>query len=645
LFQELILLRAIRPDKLLPKMTQFIEEAQSAKFTVPPTFDLNVSFAQSSSTVPIVFILSAGADPVGAIFSFAESQSMMSKTRYISLGQGQDRKAEALLEEGTRMGLWILLQNCHLYKSWMPVLEKRVENMMPDVVHQDFRLFLTSMPTPFFPVSILENSVKLVNQPPAGLKANLRAVYSSMTDEYLAKSDKPEIWRKILWGLSLFHATVLERRKFGPLGFNIPYDLTQGDCDVGIGQSALFLESYDEVPWQSIRTLVTDCNYGGRVTDDWDRRMMSSLVFPYACEEMLEVGHEFTSSGIYKTHEAVTIEETMAEIDKLPSDAKPEAFGFHANAEIVCATNEGANVLEVILSLQPRASAGLGASREDQIDAMAVDLMSRVPGPYDMEPIMKAYPVTYSESMNTVLQQEVIRYNNLLKTMEDSLKEVRKALVGQVVMSEELDLMSSTMYDLKVPQMWMDKGYPSLKPLTAWSIDLIQRLDFLNHWIENGVPIHYWLPGFFFPQAFLTGTLQNFARKYQLPIDTISFETNVTRFESEKEIAEKPEEGCYVHGLFLEGARWDPEEYQLAESRPKELYTQFVPIHLNPMSKRIVPTEGIYKCPCYKILTRAGTLSTTGHSTNYVCPLEIPSGDPEAHWIGRGVALFTQLRY
>merc|ERR1711970_831019 len=107
----------------------------------------------------------------------------------------------------------------------------------------------------------------------------------------------------------------------------------------------------------------------------------------------------------------------------MPADAKPEAFGFHPNAEIVYATNEGSAVLSTILSLQPRSSAGAGASREDQIDAMAVDLLARVPGPYDMEPIMKAYPVVYNQSMNTVLQQEVIRYNNLLAVMQRSLKE------------------------------------------------------------------------------------------------------------------------------------------------------------------------------------------------------------------------------
>jgi len=274
-----------------------------------------------------------------------------------------------------------------------------------------------------------------------------------------------------------------------------------------------------------------------------------------------------------------------------------------------------------------------------------VDINQRVEGPYDMEPVMKLYPVVYDESMNTVLQQEITRYNKLLAEIKRSLSEIRKALVGQLVMTETLDSMGTNMFNQLVPENWSKKAYPSLKPLASWTNDLLARMDFLNAWIEKGTPMHYWVSGFFFPQAFLTGTLQNFARKYQKAIDTISFETVVMRVKDETEIHERPEDGCIIWGLFMEGARWNADTRSLDESRAKELFTSMAPIHLLPVIKRVVPTEGIYKIPVYKILTRAGTLSTTGHSTNYVCPLELPSNIVEDHWIRRGVALFTQLRF
>jgi dynein heavy chain len=270
-----------------------------------------------------------------------------------------------------------------------------------------------------------------------------------------------------------------------------------------------------------------------------------------------------------------------------------------------------------------------------------------------MEPIEKRYPVTYEESTNTVLQQEIIRYNGLLGVMKDSSTTIRKALVGQMVMTDELDAMGTSMYNQQVPALWSKKSYPSMKPFAAWVNDLLDRLDFLNDWIENGAPPIFWLPGFFFPQAFLTGTKQNYARSQKIAIDRISMETRVQTEMDHTKFVDKPEFGCYMYGLFMEGARWNAEKHIVDESLPKELFTRLPPFMLYPMVDFVDPggtyvkpsQEGYYLIPMYKILTRAGVLSTTGHSTNFVCPLTVPTIKPANHWIKRGVALFTQLAY
>lgn len=348
-----------------------------------------------------------------------------------------------------------------------------------------------------------------------------------------------------------------------------------------------------------------------------------------------------------------TCEQFLEMIDTLPGDAPPEIFGFHDNAEITCMTNDTVYLCETILGLQPRTGGGAGKSREDIIDELAVDILQRVPGPYDMEPVQKRYPVVYHESMNTVLQQEIIRYNKLLGVMKSTSTNIRKALVGQMVMTEELDAMGTSMYNGQVPSSWSSQAYPSMKPFAAWVNDLLERLDFINNWIEFGAPPIFWLPGFFFPQAFLTGTKQNYARKTQTAIDRLTMETVIQDEQDHNKYTEKPEDGCMMYGLFMEGGRWNTEKRIVDESRPKELFTKMAPIHLQPRvdwedpggtySKPSKP--GYYLIPCYKILTRAGTLSTTGHSTNYVCPFTLPTEKPGTHWIKRGVALFTQLAY
>jgi dynein heavy chain len=264
-----------------------------------------------------------------------------------------------------------------------------------------------------------------------------------------------------------------------------------------------------------------------------------------------------------------------------------------------------------------------------------------------MRMIEKRHPVMYEESMNTVLIQEAIRFNKLIKVVHSSLQDLLLALKGLVVMSGPLETASNALFNNQVPGMWSKAAYPSLKPLAAWVIDLEARLDFISKWVEGGIPPAFWISGFYFPQAFLTGALQNYARRNTCAIDTLSYEFEVLN-RSPDQIKVKPENGCYIYGLYLEGARWDVSGGKIAESRPKELFTQMAPMLLTPQVNRPAPTvetEGIYLCPCYKTLTRAGVLSTTGHSTNFVLPLEIPSTEKQTHWIKRGVALFCALNY
>lgn len=161
------------------------------------------------------------------------------------------------------------------------------------------------------------------------------------------------------------------------------------------------------------------------------------------------------------------------------------------------------------------------------------------------------YPVLYEESFNTVLLQEAIRYNGLLNVVKTTLMDLLKALKGLVVMSGQLETLFTSLYNNRIPKIWQDKGYPSLKPLGttpyfltlsyltkrkllrylhktgSWFLDLKDRIAFLKSWEEYGIPAAFWISGFYFPQAFLTGTLQNFARKHIVSIDTINFSFKV----------------------------------------------------------------------------------------------------------------------
>ncbi|XP_063674391.1 dynein axonemal heavy chain 1-like isoform X3 [Bolinopsis microptera] len=645
-FQKLLILKCIRPDKFTNAMQDFIANSLGEQFIEPQTTDLSLVYKDSSPTTPLIFVLSTGTDPAADLYAFAEEMKFSKKLTAISLGQGQGPRAEAMMRSAMERGRWVFFQNCHLAPSWMSSLEQLTENIDADKVHRDFRLWLTSMPTPKFPVAILQNGSKMTVEPPRGVKANLLKSYQQHNDEFLTSCTGRDVeFKALLFSLFMFNAVICERRKFGSLGFNIPYDFTAGDCNICVSQLNMFLQEYaPQVPLKVLHYTAGDINFGGRVTDDWDRRCINTILYGFYNKEVLTEGHKFSESGTYKqiSHEAV-FKDYIKSIKALPLNDSPELFGLHENANMTYAQNETFAILDKFLLMQAKTGGGGGKSQEEVIDETSKQILSKVPKPFDIVDLMERHPVMYEESMNTVLQQEVILYNTLLSLIHRSLGDLLKALKGLVVMSDQLERMSTSVFNNSVPDMWANKAYPSLKPLGSWVADLLTRLEFIKGWNKDGIPNVFWISGFFFPQAFITGALQNYARLTSISIDTIGFEYRVVPVT--EEIKEKPKTGCYVSGFFVEGARWCSETHVLAESRPKELFTDMPTIQLIPAADREQPSSGIYICPVYKTLTRAGTLSTTGHSTNFVMPLELPSDKPPEHWIKRAVALICALDY
>lgn len=187
---------------------------------------------------------------------------------------------------------------------------------------------------------------------------------------------------------------------------------------------------------------------------------------------------------------------------------------------------------------------GVERDMDEVVFALAEEILSKMRPQFDIEFVSNKYPVLYINSMNTVLRQELIRFNELTNTIKETLSNVQKAIRGQVLMSPELEELYVSMSISKVPLAWERKSYPSLKPLGSYVNDLLARLQFLQNWIDYDAPNVFWISGFFFTQSFLTAVLQNYARKHKIPIDQLDFEFEITPYESNVDTA--PSYGVYI---------------------------------------------------------------------------------------------------
>ncbi|KAM6202366.1 dynein axonemal heavy chain 6 [Rhynchocyon petersi] len=666
-FNKLILIKCCKEEKVVFALTDFVIENLGKRFIETPPVDLATLYQDMSFSTPLVFILSTGSDPMGAFQRFARESGYSERVQSISLGQGQGPIAERMIKDAMKTGNWVFLQNCHLAVSWMLAMEELIKTFTdPNVVIKDsFRLFLSSMPSNTFPVTVLQNSVKVTNEPPKGLRANIRRAFTEMTPSFFEENILGRKWRQIIFGICFFHAIIQERKKFGPLGWNICYEFNDSDRECALLNLNLYCQE-GRIPWDALIYITGEITYGGRVTDTWDQRCLRTVLKKFFSPETLQEDYKYSESGIYFAPLADSLQEFKDYIEKLPLIDDPEVFGMHENANLAFQYKETNTLINTILEVQPRSfSGGEGKSNDEIVQELVASVRARVPETLEMEGASESLftkdPQGRLNSLTTVLGQEVDRFNNLLKLIHTSLETLNKAIAGFVVMSEDMEKVYNSFLNNQVPSLWANTAYPSLKPLASWVKDLILRIAFVDLWLKRGQPKSFWISGFFFPQGFLTGTLQNHARKYNLPIDELSFKYNVipsyrdqaTVIEAARTVQfgqelpmdvelPSPEDGVLVHGIFMDASRWDDKEMVIEDALPGEMNPVLPVLHFEPQ-QNYEPSPTLYHSPLYKTGARAGTLSTTGHSTNFVVTILLPSKRPKDYWIAKGSALLCQL--
>merc|ERR1719311_1866645 len=590
-------------------------------------------------------------------------------TDKVSMGEGQEKVAREKNNAAFLTGGWVILQNCHLGIGYMNEMEDTLTKT-PEI-DEDFRLWITCEITIRFPIGLLQMVIKVTLEPPAGLKAGLSRTYTTMVSQELLDKIDHQKWRTVVFVQSFLHSVVQERRKFGPIGWCVPYEFNNSDLDACL----LFLEKHlsttvmvgAPLSWVTIQYMVAEAQYGGRITDDLDRELFLTYTEQWFTEKSFVQGFSFNNYQAeydYTIPEGLEIAPYRTHIDTIPPVDSPLIFGLHTNADLTYRLKEAAEMIATIIETQPKdAGSGDGKSVDDIVKEQALDLLSKMP-PDFVEEIFRAQiqklkgpPGStdrgFGAPLNIFLFQELQRLQNIIGIVRSNLNNLAMAIDGTVVMTTDLLEDLNSIFDSRVPKKWTHDASGAeiswlLPNMGGWFTGLLDRYAQLNTWLENGrrEMRSYWITGFTNAQGFLTGIKQEVTRQHkkdQWALDDVATHTEVLAYDRER-IKEMPEEGQNIDGLFIEGARWSRNEKQLEESEPKKLHMLMPVIYVTAMTLKDVKNQGAsyghygpYNAAVYKYPRR------NDRYLIFRLLLKTTADHHPFHWRLRGVCLVAQV--
>jgi dynein heavy chain len=414
-----------------------------------------------------------------------------------------------------------------------------------------------------------------------------------------------------------------------------------------------------QLSWSTVQYMVAEVQYGGKVTDNMDRRLFATYANVWYAPRTLDAAFTFNPAhpiakipGDFKY-----IVPDFPEIDayrrftaSLPEIDTPEIYGLHPNADLTFRLKEATAFITTLSDTQPKqAGGGAGRSLDDVVMDKAAELLGKLPADYVEEEYRARIRKLggLGEPLNIFLYQEIQRLQSVIGKVRSMLNAMQQAIRGEIVMTAELLQAMTDIFDAKVPRSWLftpggDEFSWLIPALGMWFASLLERDTQLRTWLTTTRPNSYWMAGFSNPQGFLTAMKQEVTRLHRAQhwaLDDVEYYAEVTEMERPDAVRAPPKEGVYVHTTFVEGARWDKHTASLAESEPKKLFAPMPVVFITavakgPLKEKMDALGQCYSCPVYRYPTR------TERYRILSIPLPSRGISPDA-WTLRGVCLLA----
>lgn len=458
----------------------------------------------------------------------------------MSLGKDQDLIARKVLTQATKDGNWIVFENSHIAPDLMLNLESLfIDLLRMEEINEEFRWWFILEPNKKFPLVILMEGIRIVNEPPENIRDKMSQKYRNkplINDKFFENAFMPPlstVWYKHVFALNAFHATIQARKLFGSIGWSNSYEFNENLFDLSISQLRAFMKYSGSIPFDSVLHLVGELYYGNEIIDINDRRLLFSFLNRF-CSERVSThdGYKFFEDGNIQIPTEPDKMNSIQYLSHQPERLMPQDVGLHGNASYHLNVRAGFETLKRIHRTQishfvhlksPESISGVMNS----VKMICTDILKKIPLEMDL-----ATTKFGDRTFENTFQHEMQRYQCLLQLITESLTNILRTLQGLAIGDKDFD---QTFWELaanRVPSIWEKQNYLTDQTLARFIDDLEKRISYFQKWAKSGTPNVIWFSAFYYPQAIITTIKLNFGIRNNLDFDEVSLSVEATEFES-----------------------------------------------------------------------------------------------------------------
>ena len=555
--KKLLVIKAFRPDRFIASAEILINEIFGQEFLkqTEKMLDLaNIVENEIKANTPILMCSVTGFDASGRV----EDLAAETNKQIISIAIGSSEgftQAEKAINTSSKTGRWVLLKNVHLASSWLVQLEKKLHNLQP---HPAFRIFLSMEINPKIPSNLLRLGRAFVFEPPPGIRANLMRTLSSIPSSRMNKA--PAERSRLYFLLSWLHSITQERLRYVPLGWSKLYEFNESDLKCALDTIDVWIDSVamgrtnlppNKVPFNAIFTLLSECVYGGKIDNDFDRRLLNTFLKQLFCVNSFENDFKLVVDDnlVLKMPDAVKREQFWEWIENLKNQQTPSWLGLPNSAEKILLSNYCNEIINKLLKLSvldeeenDLAYQDEKSTDEKQSDSRPSWMRQLHQSVIDWLKILPKNIQTIRRTLDNIkdplfrfFEREINTGVSLLKTILNDLNDVKDICECN---KKQTNYHRQLLKDLAkglIPKDWRKYTIPKNMVVGPWIVDFAERVKQMSNiskqFSEQGLislkNYVVWLGGLFTPEAYITATRQFVAQTNSWSLEELILEISI----------------------------------------------------------------------------------------------------------------------